>query len=149
MKKTILVVLIGVMLTTPCFAQEIETDGLFSLEGTEWRRIGVAIQTATPPFRLIGDTVYFTDRSVQTSSGNIGILWDEDNYLDFLVFSVAWGGSLFNEAMMILQPAIGVGVFSGLVYDMPRITSPPRLVGVAFGYMFKIGDDDWTPPDVE
>ena len=36
MKKTILVVLMAVMLTTPCLAQEIETDGIFSLEGTRW-----------------------------------------------------------------------------------------------------------------
>ena len=39
----------------------------------------------------IDDTVYFTERSVQTTSGNIGILDDVDTYLDFLVFSVAWG----------------------------------------------------------
>jgi hypothetical protein len=144
MKKTILVVLLAVMIATPCFAQEIETDGLFSLEGTEWRRIGVAIRTAIPPFRLIDDTVYFTDRSVQTTSGTIGILEDVDTYLDFLVFSVAWEARVFHTAMMILQPAIGVGVFSGLVYDMgSHLGSPIRLVGVSFGVMFKIDDDDW------
>ena len=143
MKKTILVVIMVVMIATPCLAQEIEPDGLFSLEGTEWRRIGVAIRTAIPPFRPIDDTVYFTDRTVQTTSGTIAIIWDVDNYLDFLVLSVAWGGSIYHRAMMILQPAIGVGVFSGLVYDMSRITSPPRLVGVSFGVMFKIDDDDW------
>ena len=37
MKKIILVVLMIVMITTPCLAQEIEPNGIFSIEGTEWR----------------------------------------------------------------------------------------------------------------
>ena len=36
MKRTILVVLMSVVIVTPCFAQEIEPDGLFSIEGTRW-----------------------------------------------------------------------------------------------------------------
>jgi len=35
MKKTILVVVMLVMVTTPCLA-EIEPDGSFSLHGTQW-----------------------------------------------------------------------------------------------------------------
>ena len=36
MKKTILIVLMAVMVATPCFAQEVETDANFSLHGTQW-----------------------------------------------------------------------------------------------------------------
>jgi hypothetical protein len=36
MKKIILAVLMAVMITTPCFAQEVEPEGLFSIEGTSW-----------------------------------------------------------------------------------------------------------------
>ena len=39
MKKTILVVLMTVMIATPCLAQEIEPEGIFSISGTEWRAI--------------------------------------------------------------------------------------------------------------
>ena len=39
MKKIILVVLISVMLATPCFAQEVEPEGMFSLEGTLWVKL--------------------------------------------------------------------------------------------------------------
>jgi len=40
MKRTILTVLMAVMIATPCFAQEVETDGIFSLDGTLWRITG-------------------------------------------------------------------------------------------------------------
>ena len=36
MKKTIIAILMVVMVATPCFAQEVETDGLFSIDGTLW-----------------------------------------------------------------------------------------------------------------
>jgi len=36
MKKTILVVLMAVMVATPCLAQDIEPEGIFSIEGTAW-----------------------------------------------------------------------------------------------------------------
>ena len=34
MKKTILVALIILLVSTPCFTQEVETDGILSIEGT-------------------------------------------------------------------------------------------------------------------
>ena len=142
MKKTILLVLMVALLATPCFAQEVETDGLFSIEGTTWRRIGVAISIGDPPFiSLYDDTVSFTYQS-----GNI--------YHDFLVFSVASDHSL---SFMILQPTIGVGVYSQLVWieqqlyqpqamNLPHMgTIPPLDFGLNFGFMFKVDDDNWTP----
>ena len=40
MKKTILAVLMVLVIATPCFAEEVEPDGLFSIEGTRWRGCG-------------------------------------------------------------------------------------------------------------
>ena len=50
MKRTILVVLAIVMVATPCLAQEIETDGLFSLHGTLWEALPVGIQLVPFPW---------------------------------------------------------------------------------------------------
>ena len=50
MKKTILAVLMVVMIATPCFAQEVEPDGLFSIEGTKWRVCTILFQTEGRPF---------------------------------------------------------------------------------------------------
>jgi len=36
MKKTLLVLLMMLVVTTPCFAQEVEPEGFFTLEGTLW-----------------------------------------------------------------------------------------------------------------
>jgi hypothetical protein len=138
MKKTILAVLMAVLIATPCFAQEIETDGLFSIMGTEWRRIGIVFYwsgdmiTEVPPYiRPIDDTVYFTDQ-----------LERYGQYLELGVFTVIWNGL---ESIMILQPTIGVGMFYGyrrrFVYTM-GFRFP---IGVEFGFMFKNDDDDLKP----
>ena len=39
MKKTILAVLMVVLVATPCFAQEVESDEILTLEGTFWQRV--------------------------------------------------------------------------------------------------------------
>ena len=43
MKKTILVVLLVLLVSVPCAAQEIEPDGLFSIEGTKWLIMSVGV----------------------------------------------------------------------------------------------------------
>jgi hypothetical protein len=73
----------------------------------------------------------------ETSSGNIVILQDVDTYFDFLVFSVA---GHWYYGIMILQPSIGVGLFSTIQWSFP---SPMLPIGVGLGFMFKIDDDDW------
>ena len=44
MKKTILVIVIAVMVATPCFAQEVEPEGIFSIEGTRWQSLPTGVQ---------------------------------------------------------------------------------------------------------
>ena len=156
MKRTLLALLMIVMITTPCFAQEIETEGLFSIEGTTWKCIGVAIQILEPPFiSLYNETVIFEDRTVQTTSGNIGILQYGYPPLDFLVLSVAravlYEGAFRRDyATMVLQPTIGVGMFSSIIREVDRYSRiDKRFIGFGFGFMFKVDDDDWTPPEGE
>jgi len=155
MKKTILVVLMVILVATPCFAQEVETDGFFSIEGTTWGCIGVRnswfeFLLGDPFMSLYYELVYFTDRSVQTSSGNIGILGNVDTYSDFLLFSVAWRGSnrfASYPGFMILQPALGVGMFNSIIwwsFCWGAGCGDPIPIGVNFGYMFKVDDDDWS-----
>ena len=140
MKKTI-VMLMVVMVATPCLAQEIKPEGLFSIEGTEWMYIAVGVAYWPPPFFLLyNDILRFTNRSVQISSGNIDIPFVCDCYLDFLVFSVALEPLV---GIMILQPVLGVGMFAGIAWDCDFVTESyvscflPLPVGVKFGYMFK------------
>lgn len=52
--QKIFIVLMVVLVSTPCFAQEIEPDGLFLLEETEWSKFGFF------PFITPYDKVYFT-----------------------------------------------------------------------------------------
>ena len=47
MKRKILVVLMAVMVATPCLAQEVEPDGLFSIEGTAWQVCRIGIRNST------------------------------------------------------------------------------------------------------
>jgi hypothetical protein len=150
MKKIILLVVLVVVISIPCFAQEVETDGIFSIGGTAWKCRGLKVTWAQPFIELYDETVYFTDKSVETTSGNIGILRDVDTYLDFLIFSVAWGEisrwgdpwmyQYTMEGIMILQPAIGLGTFSSLIWK-PTPTAIRLITGVVFGYMIK------CPPD--
>jgi hypothetical protein len=47
-KNITLAVLLVVMVATPCFTQELETDGLFSIEGTLWRGCYMYLSTSEP-----------------------------------------------------------------------------------------------------
>ena len=51
MRKIILSLLMVALVATPCFAEEIETDGLFSIEGTLWRvQVSGIHITPYPPY---------------------------------------------------------------------------------------------------
>ena len=135
----ILVMLIT-LIATPCFAQEIEPDGIFSIEGTTWWCIGIAFYSSEPFIRPFDDTVYFPDLEGRY-------------YGDFLVFSIGLGQfytsyPYYGSGIGILQPTIGIGMFELLMWK--QIYTSATLVGVGFGLMFKIDDDDWwLPPEVE
>jgi len=150
MKRTILAVLMAVMVFTPCLAQEVETDGLFSIDGTLWTRCGISISDIEPSFSppscwgLVG----FDQGNVYScmDEGN-SCTSNESSYIDLLVVSiVTWRsyGPSTSKGLYILQPS-GFGVFTSFF----RSFSPhPRENVYSTGIMFKV-QDDWTPPEVE
>ena len=151
MKRSILVVLMAVLVTTPCFAQEVETDGLFSIEGTRWVHCGISFMTL-PPFiwpppgcgsvGFYQDTVYSCSLNGEDCHKPRN---STDSYIDSPVISI-WHDIEFNNIadwyvkMAIMQP-IGLGIVS--------ITQFYRG-GFSFGIgvMFKV-DNNWIPPRVE
>ncbi len=73
MKKMIISVLGAVMIATPCMA-EVEPDGFFSVEGTEW--IGEMIPgVVAARLGFYGGKIY----------GNLGALTDDDDSYDELL----------------------------------------------------------------
>jgi hypothetical protein len=87
MKKTILVVLMAVMAATPCLAQEVETDGIFSLHGTVWQALPIKLQILPYPWIVPDPTLpsfWFYDGKVYRG-GNPVI---DSFYIDMLVCSI-------------------------------------------------------------
>jgi len=82
MKKIVLLVLIAVMIATPCFAQEVEPEGIFSLHRTEWQALptGVKLLPFPPSLEPLYESVFnFYGGQVYPEKGGDGF------YLDMLV----------------------------------------------------------------
>jgi len=158
MKKAFLLVLMAVMISTPCLA-EVETAGLFSLDGTLWGVRAIECHKDTREFPS-----YYVDNesTVGFYQGNIyGYFFtkrgffqtQERSYYDLFFTSIAiysyeyyldWASFL-----AIIQPTIGFGVFKWI-----DGTCAVGWGGTAcskdseIGIMYKI-NDNWTPPEVE
>ena len=159
MKKAILIVLMVVFVTTPCFAQEVEPDGLFSIEGTLWNKCGIDYSPGIPTQAGCIDigfhqgTVY---RCYDIWDGDVSYICDSLpwEYVDLLVFSLSYfldykdynpESDDLTAALTIMQP-FGFGVFSVIVLYMEEPF--PKLGYWGRGMMFK-KEDNWTPPGVE
>ena len=94
MKRTILVVIMALVFATPCFAQEIETDGLFSIDGTKWRMCGIVLQTPEQPivsFKCDYELAFYHGSVFQCLSTSRNCTeYPNDRYIDTPVVSVAW-----------------------------------------------------------
>ena len=122
MKKTTLVVLMAIIIT-PCFAQEVEPDGMFSLHGTRW----ATVPTGINDFGFYGGMVYPRPRK------GLGY------YIDFGVVSFFFRIERYGSNSIefgIMQP-IGIGIAMGL-YESPLF---PFLSIVV---LTKV-EDDWVP----
>ena len=140
MKKTIMLVLMAVILATPCFAQDVEPEGIFSIEGTRWEALpmGVHISPFPPSLEPIDWGFGFYG----------GEVYGYHTYfcIDMIVCSIffvginpgAGGGSL-PQYFGILQP-IGIGI----VFEIyARGFIPPDLT---VGILIKT-NDNWKPPE--
>ena len=150
MKKTALVVLMTVMIGTPCLAQEIEPEGIFSIEETVWQALPIAWQIFPLPwiefnydlaFGFYGGEVYPDLQPV-----------DQSFYRDLLVYSIfgtAYSmsnnlGPVTTSAYFgILQP-IGIGTVIVSTYQC----SPLPLPTISIALLVKAADT-WIPPGVE
>jgi hypothetical protein len=139
MKKIILVVLMVIMVATPCLAHELETDGIFSIEGTVWR--------ATYIFPLIDwmhiDDIGFYGGSVYWGDPKVWQQLPNSFYVNALVvsFSTAIMGDSANFIIStcVMQP-LGIGVITNIGYD-----SLQGFMLFQIGILHKI-NDDWALP---
>ena len=141
MRKIILSVLMVVIVAVPCFAQEVETDGMFSIEGTQWRA-----RYIFPPYPLLTTNAigFFGGKVYWYSPRGWGQM-ENSFYVNALVasFSIAisWENDFF-VSTCAMQPA-GIGVITNFGFG----NLFPFLL-VQIGILQKIADN-WTPPGVE
>ena len=149
MKQSILVVLMAALVSTPCFAQEIEPEGLFSLHETEWAFIGI---TSVPPiFGISENFIGFYSEKVYLKRHPVGPPLSTPNsfYMNFGVASFFVASTGHNELyggggvyVGIVQPiGIGMMTFTGILDHLPYI-------GLGIGILIKT-NDNWIPTEEE
>jgi len=160
MKKTILVLLIAVMTATPCLAQEIHPDGIFSIEGTLWESLPIGLYIFPYPW-LTSDVecrVGFYGGGVYLCSSPCSYLGSSPSsfYVDILGCSVFYieGGVHSSLGQLpsyfgIFQP-IGIGmVVKSAFRDGPPDLFPyiPNLFpSISIALLIKT-EDNWKPPE--
>ena len=98
MKKIILVVLVALVFATPCFAQDIEPNGLFTLDNTLWKMGEMDLMG------FAGDMVYLCD------TPDVCFPMPFSSYSNFFLFSLfEIGVPDLTTTSGILIPIIGVG----------------------------------------
>ena len=152
MKKTILLVLMAVILATPCFAQEVEPEGIFSVDGTLWSLCYIEFGLAGFEFTSSMDCTsvgYYQDKVYWCEEGSFCSATNMF-YIDLGLVGITYI-SVLGNGLAIMQPSIGLGVYSQIGFSpgdcAPRYCLPPSF-GISIGIMFKT-DDNWTPPEVE
>ena len=146
MKKTILAILTVVMVSIPCFAQGIEPEGMFSIEGTQWR--ASYIQILPPyPFQISADIGFYGGKVYWYSDRMGWMQYPNSFYVDALVASFAinieWEEEHFAICTFVMQPP-GIGVINIIAFG--SYPPPfPLLFFFQIGILYKI-DDDWIPP---
>jgi hypothetical protein len=146
MKKTLLVVLMMLVVATPCFSQKIEPEGIFSIEGTLWNECSVYFPSLYPysffDVTCNLDFGFHQGRVYRCNNAGLGYsCWQTDaKYIDTPVISIVYEVFILippGILLAIMQPS-GFGVFTA--YLAP--------ISFMVGIMSKT-DDNWTPPDVE
>ena len=159
MKRAILVVLTVALVITPCFAQEVETEGLFSLDGTLWRLydVGYAIYPYFPfiilDLRFFRSPMFYYGFSQGRgySCGDLGeglecasdtfagptcspsICYDKDIIIDAEGFAISFDSYL----------PIGIGTFALASCSYTEWAFCQSYIGI----FIKV-EDEWRPPGV-
>ena len=147
MKKIVLVVLMVIMVSLPCLAQEIEPEGLFSINGTIWNMCYLGL--FLPPISLERDCdflLFYQGKMYRCddASGTYCRIKDNSFYIDLGVVSIVWGGVYpFGYELMILQP-IGLGIYTSGGLGCGYYCNFFYTIGI----MYKV-NDNWKPPETE
>ena len=142
MRKTILGIVIVLLVATPCFAQEIEPDGLFSVEGTLWNVCYITITFSLSigqPFSMYCNRMGFYEGAywcVEDECRLGGFL-----YIDSPVLSIAYVLPFRGYFTLLVMQPIGIGI--GIGY---KDLSPHPSFEYSIFLMYKI-DNNWTPHD--
>ena len=142
MKNITFAVLLVVMVATPCLAQEIEPDGLFSIEGTMWGGCFISLGTFKP-FLIMGcDLTGFHQGTVYGCSGEGNCIpLPGSSYTDLLVVSIFSVNTLHQSIYGILYPS-GLGMTMSFVNS-----SDPTILAIRFGIRLEIKlDNNFSPP---
>ena len=151
------------MLVSPCFAQETEPNGIFSVEGTRWRscEISASIEFGFDDnysgFNFnIGcptNTYGFYEGKVYSCYADTGCFTlPSYSYIDTPLVSIVHRFSdsdLLNVDLFIMQPS-GFGVHTSvheyfrMRYFPPDIRFESRKISFGLGIMFKV-NNDWEP----
>jgi hypothetical protein len=146
--------LLAVMVVTPCFAQEVETDGLFSIDGTLWNifRIEISITEKKPYLSLPefhSNKIGFYQNKVYTCNENWCSHDQHMAYIDTPVVSIAYyvPPNPFIGYSCVMQP-VGVGVvIMRSLYTEGRPPHPTyRVLDYSMGIMFKV-ENNWIPEE--
>ena len=144
MKKTILVVLMVLMITTPCFAQEIEPNGIFSIDGTEWE----ATYIFPPRYHGNNHHIRFYKEYVLLYGSTITMnaFYVDLGIISFFIadwFGEDRSGHDTREIYFGIMQPIGIGVMTVIG---KRLNGPYLIFRMAT--LHKI-NDNWTPPGID
>lgn len=138
MKKTILIVLTIALFATPCLAQEVEPQGMLTIDGTVWQALPIGLKI----FRLPG--IWDTNGLQFVFYGDTG-----SSYIDMLACSIFWAvevgpfSYITGRYFGILQP-IGIGMV--VKTDFRGALTPFSPPNISIALLVKI-KDNWVPPE--
>ena len=131
MKKLVLVILIAIITAIPCLAQEIEPEGIFSIEGTLWLGLEFFHPLSGPL------QISFFEGDVYLDNGFFPSAFYFDTPLFSYFFASVRDESFSAYIFGVLFPLWKYGY--GLEWGTFEIFSP---------VLFRMASDNWTPPEV-
>ena len=147
MRKTILVVLMVVIVATPCLADEVEPEGLFSIEGTSWQSVLEGMILPFPHFGpgqnwigFSGGVVYYSRLPQRYIRSQL--------YLDMMVASIFMYNATGNQDTETIWKEVGIGILqpASCTGVLTAVHSyQPGPISVYLSLLIKT-DDNWTPP---
>ena len=158
MKRTILVMLLVVMVATPCLAQEVEPEGIFSIEGTRWGYCLIGFGILCYGLFCLPQVGWgcdyndwaFYEGDVLRCDGYHCYIDSDFSYIDTPLVSIfshiqtkfLRGG---HYEFAILQPS-GFGVYTNFLWEYGGKKGFSAGLLYRIGIMYKV-DDDWSPYD--